>query len=243
MQRWLPPRNRRLRLRTGGCKFVPQGNPGPCARPDGGGCPIPGGPARRSISRLHNRRRRPRRRHPGRRLPRRRLLGLDADPMAIKTAVREPRRASATVSSSSRQTSANSSASAVRTASFPSTACCSTSAFRPCSSPMKRAAFAFQVEAPLDMRFSPSQTLTAIRNRKRIRRVRPGESSSGSYGEEAASRRIARAIIQPRPVETTTQLASIISRDAGRTARAPHSSGNPHLPGAAHRRQRRARRA
>jgi 16S rRNA (cytosine1402-N4)-methyltransferase len=35
------------------------------------------------------------------------------------------------------------------------------------------------------------------------------------YGDEAASRRIARAIIRSRPIETTAQLASIVSRTLG----------------------------
>lgn len=74
--------------------------------------------------------------------------------------------------------------------------------------------FGFQVEAPLDMRFSPSQSLTASEI------VNEYEESDLAdviwrYGEEAASRRIARAIIRSRPVETTTQLAAIVSRALG----------------------------
>ena len=74
--------------------------------------------------------------------------------------------------------------------------------------------FGFQVEAPLDMRFSPSQSLTASEI------VNEYEESDLAnviwrYGDEAASRRIARAIIRSRPVETTTQLASIASRTLG----------------------------
>ena len=74
--------------------------------------------------------------------------------------------------------------------------------------------FGFQVEAPLDMRFSPSQSLTASAIVNEY-----DESDLANviwrYGDEAASRRIARAIIRSRPVETTTQLASIISRTLG----------------------------
>jgi 16S rRNA (cytosine1402-N4)-methyltransferase len=74
--------------------------------------------------------------------------------------------------------------------------------------------FGLQVQAPLDMRVSPSQTLTASEI------VNEYEDSDLAnviwrYGEEAASRRIARAIVRSRPVETTTQLASIISRTLG----------------------------
>jgi 16S rRNA (cytosine1402-N4)-methyltransferase len=74
--------------------------------------------------------------------------------------------------------------------------------------------FAFQVEAPLDMRFSPSQTLTASEIVNEYQ-----ESALADviwrYGEESASRRIARGIVRARPVETTTQLASIVSRTLG----------------------------
>jgi len=74
--------------------------------------------------------------------------------------------------------------------------------------------FGFQVEAPLDMRFSPSQTLTAS---EIVNDYEDTELADviWRYGEEAASRRIARAIIRSRPVETTTQLASIVSRTLG----------------------------
>ncbi len=74
--------------------------------------------------------------------------------------------------------------------------------------------FAFQAEAPLDMRFSPSQTLTAA---EIVNEYEEPDLANviWRFGEEAASRRIARAIIRSRPVETTTQLASIISRTLG----------------------------
>jgi 16S rRNA (cytosine1402-N4)-methyltransferase len=71
--------------------------------------------------------------------------------------------------------------------------------------------FSFQQEAPLDMRFSETQTLTAsdIVNGY-------GEEELASviweFGEEHFSRRIASAIVRARPVATTTELASIISR-------------------------------
>lgn len=74
--------------------------------------------------------------------------------------------------------------------------------------------FSFQVEAPLDMRFNPGQTLTAADI------VNDYEESDLAdiiwrYGEEPASRRIARAIVSARPVETTTRLAEIVARAAG----------------------------
>ena len=74
--------------------------------------------------------------------------------------------------------------------------------------------FGFQVEAPLDMRFSPSQSLTAS---EIVNDYVDSDLANviWRYGEEAASRRIARAIIRSRPLETTTQLAAIISRTLG----------------------------
>jgi 16S rRNA (cytosine1402-N4)-methyltransferase len=74
--------------------------------------------------------------------------------------------------------------------------------------------FAFQTEAPLDMRFSPSQTLTASEIVNQYEESQLAEVI-WRYGEESASRRIARAIVRARPVETTTQLASIVSRALG----------------------------
>lgn len=74
--------------------------------------------------------------------------------------------------------------------------------------------FSFQVEAPLDMRFSPEQALTAaeIVNGYDEREL---ADVIWRYGEERASRRIARAIVKGRPVETTTELASIVARALG----------------------------
>jgi 16S rRNA (cytosine1402-N4)-methyltransferase len=74
--------------------------------------------------------------------------------------------------------------------------------------------FGFQIEAPLDMRFSPSQTLTAS---KIVNEYEEAEMAAiiWRYGEEPASRRIARTIVRARPVTTTTQLASIVSRALG----------------------------
>jgi 16S rRNA (cytosine1402-N4)-methyltransferase len=75
--------------------------------------------------------------------------------------------------------------------------------------------FSFQTESPLDMRFSPDQALTAdeIVNRYDERDL---ADVIWRYGEESASRRIARAVVKARPLATTTELASVISRAAGR---------------------------
>jgi 16S rRNA (cytosine1402-N4)-methyltransferase len=74
--------------------------------------------------------------------------------------------------------------------------------------------FGFQLEAPLDMRFGPSQTLTASEIVNEYEETELADVI-WRYGEEAASRRIARAIVRARPVETTTHLASIVSRTLG----------------------------
>jgi 16S rRNA (cytosine1402-N4)-methyltransferase len=75
--------------------------------------------------------------------------------------------------------------------------------------------FSFQVDAPLDMRMSPNQALTAddIVNRYDERDL---ADVIWRYGEEAGSRRIARAIVRARPVATTAQLATIVARASGR---------------------------
>jgi 16S rRNA (cytosine1402-N4)-methyltransferase len=74
--------------------------------------------------------------------------------------------------------------------------------------------FSFQIEGPLDMRFSPEQTLTAA---EIVNEYEEAELADviWRYGEESASRRIARAIVKARPVETTTELASIAARAVG----------------------------
>ncbi len=71
--------------------------------------------------------------------------------------------------------------------------------------------FSFQTEAPLDMRFSPEQELTAADI------VNDYDESDianliWEYGEERFSRRIAKAILRTRPLQTTTALASVVSR-------------------------------
>ncbi|MEX2373876.1 MAG: 16S rRNA (cytosine(1402)-N(4))-methyltransferase RsmH, partial [Dehalococcoidia bacterium] len=45
------------------------------------------------------------------------------------------------------------------------------------------------------------------------------------YGEEQRSRRIARAIVQGRPIRTTGELAAAIERAVGRPARRPRRGG------------------
>jgi 16S rRNA (cytosine1402-N4)-methyltransferase len=85
--------------------------------------------------------------------------------------------------------------------------------------------FSFQAEGPLDMRMDRSGGTTAAFLVNRL-----GEKDLADliyeYGEEPASRRIARAILfarQRKPIETTTELADIVRRAAPRRRPgAPH---------------------
>ena len=78
--------------------------------------------------------------------------------------------------------------------------------------------FSFQAEGPLDMRLDRSSGPTAA---DLVNRMREGDLADliFEYGEEPASRRIARAIVrarEARPIETTTELADIVRRAAPR---------------------------
>jgi 16S rRNA (cytosine1402-N4)-methyltransferase len=75
--------------------------------------------------------------------------------------------------------------------------------------------FSFREEGPLDMRFNPDQPRTAAD----LVNTMPEEALADilwKYGEEPQSRRIARAIRQSRPLNTTTELASVIQKAIGR---------------------------
>jgi 16S rRNA (cytosine1402-N4)-methyltransferase len=73
--------------------------------------------------------------------------------------------------------------------------------------------FSFQAEGPLDMRFDPTQPLTAadVVNEWSERDL---ADLIWRYGEERQSRKIARAIVQGRPLHTTRELAEVIARVA-----------------------------
>jgi 16S rRNA (cytosine1402-N4)-methyltransferase len=81
--------------------------------------------------------------------------------------------------------------------------------------------FSFQVEAPLDMRFSPQQTVTAAD----IVNTYDEQALADllwRYGQEPHSRRVARRILRERPLETTTQLAKVVEKAVGRGRRRIH---------------------
>ena len=104
--------------------------------------------------------------------------------------------------------------------------------------------FSYSVDAPLDMRMDTSQDLTAADvvnewpERELVRVFR-------RYGEERYAKQIARAIVRTRrehPFERTGELVDVIKCVDSRTRTLRRgSSGEARLPGAAHRRQRRAR--
>ncbi len=75
--------------------------------------------------------------------------------------------------------------------------------------------FSFQTDGPLDMRFGPTQRLTAGQVVNQWDETDLAEIL-WKYGEEQLARRIARAIVQNRPYQTTLQLAAVIKRAAGR---------------------------
>jgi len=74
--------------------------------------------------------------------------------------------------------------------------------------------FSFQREGPLDMRFSPNQEVTAAD----IVNTYPESELARlikTYGEESHSHKIARRIVQERPIKTTLHLARIIEQAIG----------------------------
>ena len=74
-----------------------------------------------------------------------------------------------------------------------------------------RRGFSFQRDGPLDMRFDPGQLVTAA---DIVNTLPEGELAHllESYGEERYGRRIAHSIVRERPVTTTLELAQIVER-------------------------------
>ena len=75
--------------------------------------------------------------------------------------------------------------------------------------------FSFRVESPLDMRFGPQVEMTASHW---VNEAEEEELADiiWRFGEERQSRRIARAIVQGRPLRTTTDLAKAVEQAVGR---------------------------
>ncbi len=74
--------------------------------------------------------------------------------------------------------------------------------------------FSFQRESALDMRLNPDQESTA---EDIVNTLAEDQLASliRTYGEETASRRIARGIVRERPIRTTLQLAKVIETAVG----------------------------
>ncbi len=70
--------------------------------------------------------------------------------------------------------------------------------------------FSFQAEGKLDMRMDPRSELTAEQVVNRLDEKTLADVIY-EFGEERRSRRIARAIVRSRPIQTTAQLAQVIS--------------------------------
>lgn len=70
--------------------------------------------------------------------------------------------------------------------------------------------FSFQQDGPLDMRFDPTQSVSAAEIVNGFSEVELADLI-WRYGEERESRRIARVIVQNRPFHSTGELASAIS--------------------------------
>ena len=102
--------------------------------------------------------------------------------------------------------------------------------------------FSFRADGPLDMRMDPTSgepvsAWLARAGEPEIREV------IATLGEERFARRIAANIVATRsqqPLTRTLQLAELVAR-AVRTREPGKTSGDAHVPGAAHARQRRAR--
>lgn len=74
--------------------------------------------------------------------------------------------------------------------------------------------FSFQYDAPLDMRFSPSQKTTAADIVNKASEARLAHLIK-TYGEENRSKNIARLIVKERPIDSTRQLAGLIEKALG----------------------------
>lgn len=70
--------------------------------------------------------------------------------------------------------------------------------------------FSFRQDGPLDMRFDPGAGGESAADFVNTATEAEIADVIWRYGEERASRRVARAIVRARPMETTTQLAKIV---------------------------------
>lgn len=78
--------------------------------------------------------------------------------------------------------------------------------------------FSFMKDGPLDMRFDPTQSISAADLVNTSTEIDLA-NILWQYGEENNSRRIAKAIVNDRPFHTTMELANLISRVAGKSGK------------------------
>jgi 16S rRNA (cytosine1402-N4)-methyltransferase len=71
--------------------------------------------------------------------------------------------------------------------------------------------FSFQLDGPLDMRLDPTDDVTAAMLVNELSQEELADIIY-RYGEERESRRIARALVAARPIQSTRELASVVSR-------------------------------
>ncbi|HJO33702.1 MAG TPA: 16S rRNA (cytosine(1402)-N(4))-methyltransferase RsmH [Anaerolineales bacterium] len=85
--------------------------------------------------------------------------------------------------------------------------------------------FSFVREGPLDMRFDPSSGMTAA---EIVNRWPQNEIAKvlSELGEERQCKKIARALVQARPIESTLELARIIAEEKGAKKGKRHAATN-----------------
>ena len=79
--------------------------------------------------------------------------------------------------------------------------------------------FAFSLEGPLDMRMDPTGSGPTAADLVNTLSVKELADLLYRYGEERQARRIAAAIVDARPLFTTTELAQVVERTVGRRGR------------------------
>jgi len=138
------------------------------------------------------------------------LLGMDADPEAIEAAQSRLKKYNDSVLLVN-ENFANLQATCIKYDFFPVHGILFDLGLSSLQLESSERGFSFQREAPLDMRFSPEQKITAA---DIVNTYSEADLSNliREYGEELQSRRIARDIVKERPVHTTLQLAQIIER-------------------------------